>query len=80
MVTSLLPLFENVYDRPRFFLFQLVICVEGHVTFAEIANVDNHLSFADQGKQTSVFRIYIYIETAAYKYMYIYISISNIYV
>jgi hypothetical protein len=25
-------------------------------TFAETANVDYHLSFADQGKQTSVFR------------------------
>jgi hypothetical protein len=36
--------------------------------FAEKANIDYRLSFADQGKQTSVFRflyIYIYIETEA---------------
>ncbi len=29
-------------------------------TFAEIENVDYHLLFADQGKQTSVFHIYIF--------------------
>jgi hypothetical protein len=35
-------------------------------TFAETANVDYSLSFADQGKQTSV--SILYIETAAYIY------------
>jgi hypothetical protein len=59
--------------------------------FAETANVDYLLSFADQGKRASVFRfpfsLYIYFETAAdiYTYrdieIYIYISlyISNLY-
>jgi hypothetical protein len=59
-------------------------------TFAEAANVDYHLSFADLGIQTSVFRfplvpfsIHIYIKTAAqlcihvdtYKGKYIYMFI-----
>ncbi len=35
-------------------------------TFAETVYVDYRLSFADQGKQTSDFRICIYIETAVY--------------
>jgi hypothetical protein len=54
-------------------------------TFAVTANVDYHLSFADQGKQTYVFRIYIfwkvahtwiYIYIYLYLYIYIYIHIS----
>jgi hypothetical protein len=38
-------------------------------TFAETAKVYNRLSFADQGKLTSVFRIYICTETAAYTHI-----------
>jgi hypothetical protein len=54
-------------------------------TFAETANFDYRLTFADQGKQTSVFRcrfrlvllsVYIYIETTAYIFIYIYNNIS----
>jgi hypothetical protein len=54
-------------------------------TFADTANVNNHLSFANQGKQTSVFRVkqqhiynyvYIYIHINIYIYVYIYIYIS----
>jgi hypothetical protein len=49
--------------------------------FAETANVNYRLSFADRGKQTSVFRsdlrIYIlYPEMAAYIQIHVYIYIS----
>jgi hypothetical protein len=48
-------------------------------TFADTANVPYCLSFADQGKQTSVFRymylLYVYIYSVIYVYTYIYIYI-----
>ncbi len=34
-----------------------VVHVDGHACFAETANIDYRLSFAGQGKQTSVFRL-----------------------
>ncbi len=53
----------------------VLIGIEGHVCCAT-ANVDYRLSFADQGKLTSVFRIlylyiYIYIYICIYIYTYI---------
>jgi hypothetical protein len=48
-------------------------------TFAETANIDHRSSFADQGKQTPIFRIYIYINIYIYIYEYIYIY-SYIYI
>ncbi len=49
-------------------------------TFAETANIIHHLSFADQGKQTSVFlfslvqfSVYTYVEGQHILYIYLYI-------
>jgi hypothetical protein len=53
-------------------------------TFADTANVDYHLSFADQGKQTFLFSVsfsfsHIYIERAVYIDIYIHIYL-NLYI
>ncbi len=67
-------MFANIYNLST----SIHLSIGFHVSYR--ANVKYCLSFASQGKQTSVFRIYLYwngsIYIPTYMYLAIYISIS----